>query len=257
MRIIAIVNQKGGVGKTTTTINLGAALIREGRKVLIIDLDPQANLSYSLGFRSNETTKTMYDVLKGTAELSKCIVKHNASGLDFVPADIDMTASELELSSQAGRELILTEELKQLAGAYDYVLIDCAPSLGILTLNALVAAKEVLIPLQTQYLAMQGMSKLIETLDLIKRRLNPDINVTGIVGTMYDSRKNLPGEVVEAVRQTFGDKLFTTLIRDNVSLAEAPSYSQDIFSYKPTSNGADDYAALAKELMTMEVNTHE
>lgn len=249
MRVIAIANQKGGVGKTTTAVNLGAALVRAGHTVLAIDLDPQANLSYSLGFRADDMTYTLYDVLKGVTALDTCIVKHNASGLDFVPADIDMTASELELSSQPGRELILTEELKPLAGAYDYVLIDCPPSLGILTLNALVAAQEVLIPLQTQYLAMQGMSKLLETLELVKRRINPAIHVCGIVGTMYDARKRLPREVVEAVRATFGDKLLATRIRDNISLAEAPSHSQDIFSYRPFSKGALDYTALAKELI--------
>jgi len=255
MRIISLVNQKGGVGKTTTTKNLGAGLVREGKSVLLIDLDPQANLTYSLGIRpeNDETMPTMYEVLKGTAQLKDIILTHT-NGVQLAPAHINLSASELELTSQAGRELILKEALRLILRDYDYVLIDCAPSLGILTLNALVASREVLIPLQTEFLAMQGMSKLLETLALVKQRLNHDIEVTGIIGTMYDGRKNLSGEIVSSVRTHFGDKLFKTLIRSNVSLAEAPSYGQDIFTYKPDSIGATDYQALAKEVIAMEGN---
>ncbi len=253
MRVISLVNQKGGVGKTTTTKNLGAGLVREGKRVLLIDLDPQANLTYSLGIRpeNDESMRTMYEVLKGTAQLKDIILPH-ANGLKLAPAHINLSASELELTSQAGRELILKEALRPVLHDYDYILIDCAPSLGILTLNALVASREVLIPLQTEFLAMQGMSKLLETLSLVKQRLNHDIEVTGIIGTMYDGRKNLSGEIVASVRTHFGDKLFKTLIRSNVSLAEAPSYGQDIFTYKADSIGAEDYKALAKEVIAME-----
>lgn len=254
MRVISLVNQKGGVGKTTTTKNLGAGLVREGKRVLLIDLDPQANLTYSLGIRpeNDDAMRTMYEVLKGTAKLKDIILAHD-NGVKLAPAHINLSASELELTSQAGRELILKEAVQPVLHDYDYILIDCAPSLGILTLNALVASREVFIPLQTEFLAMQGMSKLLETLSVVKQRLNHDIEVTGIIGTMYDGRKNLPQEIVSSVRQHFGDKLFKTLIRSNVSLAEAPSYGQDIFSYKPDSMGAKDYQALAKEVISMEV----
>ena len=255
MRVISLVNQKGGVGKTTTTKNLGAGLIREGKRVLLIDLDPQANLTYSLGIRpeNDESMRTMYEVLKGTATLQDIILTHD-NGLKLAPAHINLSASELELTSQAGRELILKEALRPVLHDYDYILIDCAPSLGILTLNALVASREVFIPLQTEFLAMQGMSKLLETLDLVKQRINHDIEVTGIIGTMYDGRKNLSGEVVSSIRTHFGDRLLKTLIRSNVSLAEAPSYGQDIFTYKADSIGAEDYQALAKEVIAMEGN---
>lgn len=255
MRVISLVNQKGGVGKTTTTKNLGAGLVREGKRVLLIDLDPQANLTYSLGIRpeNDESMRTMYEVLKGTAQLGEIILTHD-NGLKLAPAHINLSASELELTSQAGRELILKEALRPVLHDYDYILIDCAPSLGILTLNALVASREVFIPLQTEFLAMQGMSKLLETLSLVKQRLNHDIEVTGIIGTMYDGRKNLSGEIVSSVRTHFGDKLFKTLIRSNVSLAEAPSYGKDIFTYKADSIGAEDYQALAKEVIAMEGN---
>ena len=255
MRVISLVNQKGGVGKTTTTKNLGAGLVREGKRVLLIDLDPQANLTYSLGIRpeNDDSMRTMYEVLKGTAQLKDVILTHD-NGLKLAPAHINLSASELELTSQAGRELILKEAIRPVLKDYDYILIDCAPSLGILTLNALVASREVFIPLQTEFLAMQGMSKLLETLDLVKQRINHDIEVTGIIGTMYDGRKNLSGEIVSSVRTHFGDKLFKTLIRSNVSLAEAPSYGQDIFTYKADSIGAEDYQALAKEVISMEGN---
>lgn len=255
MRVISLVNQKGGVGKTTTTKNLGAGLVREGKRVLLIDLDPQANLTYSLGIRpeNDESMRTMYEVLKGTAQLKDIILTH-ANGLHLAPAHINLSASELELTAQAGRELILKEALRPVLHDYDYILIDCAPSLGILTLNALVASREVFIPLQTEFLAMQGMSKLLETLDVVKQRLNHDIEVTAIIGTMYDGRKNLAGEIVASVRQHFGDRLLKTLVRSNVSLAEAPSYGQDIFTYKPDSIGAEDYQALAKEVIAMEGN---
>lgn len=255
MRIISLVNQKGGVGKTTTTKNLGAGLVREGKRVLLIDLDPQANLTYSLGIKpeNDETLKTMYEVLKGTATLKEATL-HLDNGLHLAPSHIDLSATELELTSQAGRELILKEALRPVLHDYDYVLIDCAPSLGVLTLNALVASREVFIPLQTEYLAMQGMSKLMETLAIVKQRLNHDIEVTGIIGTMYDGRKNLSSDVISTIRSHFGDRLLKTLIRSNVSLAEAPSYGQDIFSYKSDSIGAEDYQALAKEVISMEGN---
>ena len=250
MRIISLVNQKGGVGKTTTTNNLGASLVKAGKRVLLIDLDPQANLSYSLGVRGGDY-KSVYDVLRGTAKLKDIILTHK-NGVDIAPSHINLSGVELELASQVGREQILKDALKGVADNYDYVLIDCAPSLGIITLNALVASKEVFIPVQTEVLALQGMSKLLSTIKLVRERLNPELEVTGVIGTMYDSRKKLSEEVIANLEEHFSGKLFKTLIRSNVSLAESPSSGVDIISYKADSYGAKDYQALAEEVIKQE-----
>lgn len=250
MRIISLVNQKGGVGKTTTTNNLGASLVKAGKRVLLIDLDPQANLSYSLGVRGGDY-KSVYDVLRGTAKLKDIILTHK-NGVDIAPSHINLSGVELELASQVGREQILKDALKGVADNYDYVLIDCAPSLGIITLNALVASKEVFIPVQTEVLALQGMSQLLKTINLVRERLNSELKVTGVIGTMYDSRKKLSEEVMESLNEHFSGKLFKTLIRSNVSLAESPSSGVDIISYKADSYGAKDYQALAEEVIKQE-----
>lgn len=250
MRIISLVNQKGGVGKTTTTNNLGASLVKAGKRVLLIDLDPQANLSYSLGVRG-EDYKSVYEVLRGTAKLKDIILTHK-NGVDLAPSHINLSGVELELASQVGREQILKDALKGVADNYDYILIDCAPSLGIITLNALVASKEVFIPVQTEVLALQGMSKLLSTIKLVRERLNPELEVTGVIGTMYDSRKKLSEEVIANLEEHFSGKLFKTLIRSNVSLAESPSSGVDIISYKADSYGAKDYQALAEEVIKQE-----
>lgn len=250
MRIISLVNQKGGVGKTTTTNNLGASLVKAGKRALLIDLDPQANLSYSLGVRG-EDYKSVYEVLRGTAKLKDIILTHK-NGVDLAPSHINLSGVELELASQVGREQILKDALKGVADNYDYILIDCAPSLGIITLNALVASKEVFIPVQTEVLALQGMSKLLSTIKLVRERLNPELEVTGVIGTMYDSRKKLSEEVIANLEEHFSGKLFKTLIRSNVSLAESPSSGVDIISYKADSYGAKDYQALAEEVIKQE-----
>ena len=250
MRIISLVNQKGGVGKTTTTNNLGASLVKAGKRVLLIDLDPQANLSYSLGVRG-EDYKSVYEVLRGTAKLKDIILTHK-NGVDLAPSHINLSGVELELASQVGREQILKDALKGVADNHDYILIDCAPSLGIITLNALVASKEVFIPVQTEVLALQGMSKLLSTIKLVRERLNPELEVTGVIGTMYDSRKKLSEEVIANLEEHFSGKLFKTLIRSNVSLAESPSSGVDIISYKADSYGAKDYQALAEEVIKQE-----
>ena len=250
MRIISLVNQKGGVGKTTTTNNLGASLVKAGKRVLLIDLDPQANLSYSLGVRG-EDYKSVYEVLRGTAKLKDIILTHK-NGVDLAPSHINLSGVELELASQVGREQILKDALKGVADNYDYILIDCAPSLGIITLNALVASKEVFIPVQTEVLALQGMSKLLSTIKLVRERLSPELEVTVVIGTMYDSRKKLSEEVIANLEEHFSGKLFKTLIRSNVSLAESPSSGVDIISYKADSYGAKDYQALAEEVIKQE-----
>lgn len=248
-RIIALVNQKGGVSKTTSTINIGAGLANEGKKVLLVDLDPQGNLTASLGIKAYELSNTINEVLKGQTEVSKAIVR---SEYDVIPADIRLSGAEIELSSQAGREMILKERLGPILNIYDYILIDCPPSLGLLTLNGLTAAKEIFIPLQAEYLALHGMSQLIQTVDTVKKRLNPDLKVTGIIVSFYDNRKILNREVLESIEAYFPELIFDTKIRNNISLAEAPSNGMDIFQYKPDSNGAIDYKNLVKEVTRQE-----
>jgi len=247
-RVIALVNQKGGVGKTTSTKNIGAGLTTLGKKVLVIDLDPQANLTYSLGVSSHELQKTIYEVLRGDIKASEAVIKKD-NGLSILPASITLSGAEIELSGTAGREFLLKEALSEIIGEYDFILLDCPPSLGLLTLNALTTATEVFIPLQTEFLALQGMSKLLETVNIIQKRLNDKLEITGIIGTLYDSRKKLNKEVIDKITEHFGDKLFKSLIRDNISLAEAPSYGQDIFTYKADSKGAEDYTELCKEIL--------
>ncbi|MEW6112841.1 MAG: ParA family protein [Acidobacteriota bacterium] len=244
MPTIALINQKGGVGKTTSTINLGAGLAMLGKSVLLVDLDPQAHLTYGLGIQAHELETTVYEVLKGEVAAQEAILKRDA--LEVLPSSLGLSAAEMELSGMAGREFLLKEALAGLAPR-DFVLLDCPPSLGLLTLNALTAAQEVFIPLQTEFLALQGMSKLIDTVNVVKKRLNPDLTISGIIGTQFDGRKNLNREVVEKIREYFADKLFETLIHDNVALAEAPSYGQTIFEYRPDCRGAQDYLALSRE----------
>ncbi len=246
-KIIALVNQKGGVGKTTSTKNIGAGLNTLGYAVLLIDLDPQANLTYSLGIPAHELAKTIYDVLKEDIKASEVIVERH--GLDLIPASLNLSGAEIELSGIAGRELLLKETLEDIIKDYDFILIDCPPSLNLLTLNALTVANEVYIPLQTEFLAMQGMTKLIDTVNVVKKRFNKGLDITGIIGTRYDSRRNLNREVIDKVKEHFGDRLFNTLIRDNIALAEAPGFGQDIFTYKKDSYGAEDYLNLCKEII--------
>ena len=246
MKTIAFVNQKGGVGKTTTVINVGMGLQKLNKKVLLIDLDPQGNLTYSMGIPAHELKVTIFDLLKEKATLSEVIIKKD--NLDIVTANLSLSGADMELAGIAGREFLLKDVLDKVSG-YDYVLIDCPPNLGILTLNALTAANAVFVPLQTEYLAMQGMSQLLQTVEVVKTRLNKELKLEGIIGTMYDSRRNLCKEVVEKLKEHFGDLVFDTLIRDNVALAEAPSFGKSIFDYRKESNGAKDYFNLCKEIV--------
>ncbi len=248
-RVIALVNQKGGVGKTTSTINIGAGLAKKGKRVLLVDLDPQGNLTYSLGIKADEVSPTIYQVMKDEATAKDAIIKGE---FDVIPANIQLSGAELELSSVAGRELILKEALEPLLPDYDYILIDAPPALNMLTINALTACQEVFIPLQAEYLSLNGMLQLTNTVALVSKRLNNDLKITGVIATLYDARKNLNREVIEAIQERFKDSLFKTYIRDNIALAEAPSYGKDIFSYQPNSNGASDYLKLVDEIIKQE-----
>jgi len=247
-RVIAFTNQKGGTGKSTTTVNLGGALSRLKKKVLLVDMDPQANLSYHLlGPEAHSLDRSIYDVLTGRLGLRDTLVKRK-DGLEIVPSGIALSGFEIESARKTGREILLKGALGAARG-YDYILIDSPPSLGLLTLNALVAVKEVFIPLQVEFFALQGISRLLETVEVVKDRLNRSLRISGIILCMYDVRQRLSREVDEKIRDYFKDRVFRTLIRRNVSLAEAPSYGQTIFEYAPSSHGAEDYLKLAREVI--------
>jgi len=242
--IISLLNHKGGVGKTTSTINIGAALVELGKRVLLLDLDPQANLTVSLGIPRQKVT--IYENMRGEAEISPYQVKEN---LHVVTSTLDLSGAEMELINEAGREFILRELFQPIAHDYDYIIIDCPPSLGLLTLNALTASNYVLIPMQTEFLALQGLAKIKQIVDKVRFRLNKKLQIGGVIATMYDSRKVLNRDILGTIQKYFGEKVFQTLIRDNVSLAEAPARHQDIFAYNDKSNGAEDYLGLAKEIL--------
>lgn len=261
MRRIAIVNQKGGVGKTTTCANLGAALARSGRRVLLVDVDPQANLSLYLGVEPDAERPSTYSVLLGETDVAEAVRGTNTPGLSLVPSHIDLSGAELELAASIGRETILRDALDDWERAVvesegrapaDYVLFDCAPSLGLLSINALAAAREIIVALQTEFFALQGMSKLLDVIRLLRRRLNPDLSVAGILPCLYDSRLKLAREVLSEIRAYFPGEVFANPIRSNVKLAESPSYGQTIFEYAPDSNGAADYFGLAQEVLAQE-----
>jgi chromosome partitioning protein len=243
-KVISISNHKGGVGKTTSAINIGGGLNKLGKKVLLIDLDPQANLSQSLGV--TEPEKTIYGALRGEYKLEPIeIIK----GLDIIPSTLDLSGAEVELSGEAGREYILKELVDSIKNDYDTIIIDSPPSLGLLTINAFTCADSILIPLQAQYLALQGLSKLVEVVDKIKKRLNKELEIGGVFITQYDNRKVLNRDVVETIETHFKDKVFKSKIRDNVALAEAPAVGLDIFRYNSKSYGAEDYLNLCKEII--------
>ncbi len=259
MRRIAILNQKGGVGKTTTTVNLAAALAATGRTACVLDLDPQAHATTHLGVEPDGTVPSIYDVLVSNRPLAAIRQKVDEN-LTLCPADINLAAAEVELAGVVGREVILRESLAQDDGRFDYLLMDCGPSLGVLTLNALAAADEVFIPLQPHFLARHGLSKLLETTALVTRRINPKLRVTGVIVCLYDAQTKLAQEVVTDLK-AFLDKsrglnvpwseatVFDTRVRRNVKLAECPSHGKSIFRYAPTCPGATDYAALANEVI--------
>lgn len=259
MRQIAIINQKGGVGKTTSCCNVGAAIAQSGHRVLLIDLDPQAHLTMHLGIEPDADRKSIYDVLTDGTPIADATIPVR-DRLDLVPSHIDLAAAEMELVSVVGREVVLREALSAVSANYDYVVIDCPPSLGVLTINGLAAVTEVLVPMQPHFLALQGVGKLLESIHLIKLRINPDIRVLGVVLCMYEAGTRLAGEVaadlkgfLEASRGTdkpwAGAQVFESVIRRNIKLAECPSHGQTIFEYEARSNGAADYASLTAEII--------
>jgi len=243
-KIISLLNHKGGVGKTTSAINIGAGLVELGQKVLLIDLDPQANLTLSLGIPRQKIT--IYESIRGESELIPYTAKE---GMDVITSSLDLSGAEMELINEAGREYILQELFQPVLEEYDYIIIDCPPSLGLLTLNALTTSHYVYIPLQTEFLALQGLTKIKQVIDKVRFRLNKQLQIGGVIATMYDARKVLNRDVVATIQKYFGDKVFNTLIRDNVTLAEAPAQRMDIFSYAKSSNGAKDYLNLCKEIL--------
>ncbi len=245
-KIIAVVNQKGGVGKTTTTINVAAQLAGPRSSVLLVDLDPQGNATSGLAIPKESTQLTTYNVLNGTAQLMQAAQKTNVAHLFVLPANNNLAGAEVELVGREHREFALRQALQQ-ASTYDYVLIDCPPSLGLLTINALTAAKQVLIPVQAEYYAMEGLSQLLQTIQAVRGSTNPQLELLGIVLTMFDKRNSLSDQVQTEVADYFGDKLFKTIIPRNVRLAEAPSYGRTIYEHDRWSKGARAYKALAKE----------
>ena len=241
--VISLLNHKGGVGKTTSAINIGAGLVELGNKVMLLDLDPQANLTISLGIQRQRVT--IYEALRGESELVPFNVKPN---MDVVTSTLDLSGAEMELVNEPGREFLLRGLFEPLQEEYDYIIIDCPPSLGLLTLNALTSSDTVYIPLQTEFLALQGVAKIKQVIDKVRFRLNKKLNVGGVIATMYDSRKVLNRDVVSTIKKYFGERVFKTMIRNNVALAEAPAQRMDIFAYAPKSNGAADYLALCREI---------
>ena len=248
-RIIAIANQKGGVGKTTTAINLSACLAELGKKVLAIDMDPQGNMTSGLGIDKNNVEYTVYDLIIGEAKINQVICKEALENLDALPANVDLSAAEIELIGIDNKEYIIRDEVEKVKNNYDYIIIDCPPSLSMLTINAMTTADTVLVPIQCEYYALEGLSQLIHTIDLVKERLNPRLEMEGVVFTMYDARTNLSLQVVENVKENLNKTIYKTIIPRNIRLAEAPSHGMPINMYDPKSAGAENYRLLAEEVI--------
>ncbi len=246
-RVISISNHKGGVGKTTSVVNIGAGLAYKGRKVLLIDLDPQANLTISFGV--SETEHSVYDAFTNEQSLQPINVRKN---LDVIPASAELAAAEIELNTETGQESNISKLIEPIRNDYDYIIIDCPPSLGLLTLNAFAASDEVIIPIQPHFLAVKGLAKIIEVVNGIKTTLNRKVEITGVFVVMFDKRKILHKDVLDTIIMYFDDRVFKTKVRTNIALAEAPAVGQDIFEYAPESNGAFDYGRIVNEVIEME-----
>lgn len=248
-KIISFINQKGGVGKTTTCVNMASYLAVMGKKVLLVDLDPQGNASSSVGVLKEEKPKTIYHAIVDENYIEDIVIKTKVDGLDVVPSDVDLAGAEIELVQMNNREKVLKKVIERVAGSYDYICIDCPPSLGLLTVNALTASDSVVIPIQCEYFALDGVTQLMYTIKLVKQHLNPGLDIEGIVLTMRDARSNLSAQVAEDVKKHFKDRVYETSIPRNVRLAEAPSYGEPIHVYDPKSSGAFAYKLLTEEFL--------
>ena len=254
-KAIAIFNQKGGVGKTTTNINLAACLAIRGKRVLILDIDPQGNTTSGIGVTKRNLKNTVYNILiDKDYDPRKAIIKTNVENLDLIPASVDLAGAEVELVGMEGRESALKDGLEKIKANYDYIFIDCPPSLGLLTINSLAAVDSVLVPIQCEFYALEGVSQLVSTIDLVKRSLNPKLEIQGVILSMFDGRTNLSLQVVQEVKKYFGNKVCATVIPRNVRLAEAPSYGMPITEYDPKSKGAEAYGDFADEFLDLEEN---
>lgn len=248
-KVISITNQKGGVGKTTTTINLSAALAEYDKKVLVIDIDPQGNTTSGYGLDKYEIEDTIYELILEESPIKKCIIENVIPGVSILPSNINLAAAEIDLIDKNRKEFILKKEIDWIKDNYDFIIIDCPPSLNTLTINAMTASDSVLVPIQCEFYALEGLSQLIHTVNLIKERMNPKLDMEGVVFTMYDSRTNLSANVVENVKENLKQHIFETIIPRNIRLAEAPSFGEPITTYDPKSTGAVKYMELAKEII--------
>ena len=249
-RIIAIANQKGGVGKTTTSINLSASLAAKGKKVLVIDTDPQGNTTSGFGIEKNELENTIYELILGECSIRDCIISNIIKNVSVVPSNVNLAAAEIELIGVDKKEYILKNEVDYVKNDYDFIIIDCPPSLNMLTINSMTTADSVLVPIQCEYYALEGLSQVLKTVNLVQKKLNPALEVEGVVFTMYDSRTNLSLEVVENVKEHLNENIYKTIIPRNVRLAEAPSYGMPINLYDSRSSGAESYRLLAAEVIS-------
>ena len=248
-KVIAIANQKGGVGKTTTSINLSASLAKKGKKILVIDMDPQGNTTSGFGVEKNEIENTIYELIIGECSIKESIIRNVYDNVSIIPSNVNLAAAEIELIGIDKKEYILRNEVDWIKEDYDYIIIDCPPSLSMLTINAMTTADSVLVPIQCEYYALEGLGQLIHTVNLVKERLSPDLSMEGVVFTMYDSRTNLSEQVVQNVKANINHKVFKTLIPRNIRLAEAPSYGTPICEYDSKSQGAVAYMELADEII--------
>lgn len=248
-KVIAVANQKGGVGKTTTAINLSSCLAAKGKEVLVIDMDPQGNTTSGFGVNKNELENTIYELILGECSIEECLMKNVVEKVSLIPANVNLAAAEIELIDVDRKEYILKNEVDWIRDRFDYIIIDCPPSLSMLTVNAMTTADSVLVPIQCEYYALEGLSQLIHTVNLVRERLNPILDIEGILFTMYDSRTNLSSQVVENVKGHLDQRIYRTMIPRNIRLAEAPSYGMPINLYDPKSAGAESYMALAGEVI--------